>query len=466
MKTAYLTLCALASLLLLACSHEADTILTFESGSQQVIDNKLEFNAGGGEANLFFTTNEGTNPDISVSYPGQREPEWLIATGSIVRGKGEITFICEENSTTRQRETAVQVKVGNASFTVKVVQRPVGIVKTQQTDYVVRENEQTLEIGLTANGELTFATRFDCPAWIQHTVTGQGENVKLQLSIDANKGLGRVAFVDVYVDGQKKLSISLRQQPAAFAEEVVMPDVKAGSLFVQLGDDAANLCRIRRLTIIGHLNALDLQVLRQRLLKSGLAAQSYPLHLDLHWTYIEKGDECHYPGLNPELSENPPYVKEASLPSSLFSYASDLVSLELPESLEEIGEHCFQGCTGLERISIPESVVAIGEYAFKSCSKLEEIEISPYSKLTSLGEYAFATGTRLKSLVLPVGLTQVSKFTFRSCHADTLRLDWEVPPVWEITPKGKTLSVPSGTKQAYESAPNWNGFENIIEHDL
>lgn len=466
MRTAFLTLCVLVSLLFLACSHEANTILTFESGSQKVIDNQLEFSASGGEANLLFTTNEETNPDISVIYPGRTETGWLTATGCIVRRDGEISFFCEENGSYRQREASVRVKVGNTSFTVKVVQLPMGIVKAKHTDYVVSEKEQTKEIELTTNGKLTFATRFDRPAWIHYTTTGEGEKVKLQLSIAPNEGLGRVAFVDVYMDGQKHLSISLRQQPAAFAEEVVMPDVKAGSLFVLLGDDATNLCRIRHLTIMGRLNALDLLVLKQRLFKSGMIAQAYPLHLDLYNTRIEAGNKCCYPGLKIELTEQLPYVKEASLPSEIFSYIDNLVALELPGYLEEMKGHCFQNCTGLEKISIPEDVTAIGEYAFKGCSKLGTIDISPYSKLASLGDYAFATRTRLKYLFLPIRLTHVSKFAFKSCHVDTLCLDWETPPVWESVPKGKTLSVPSGTKQAYESAPYWNDFENIVEHDL
>lgn len=466
MRTPYLILYTLVSLLLLTNCHEAETVVIFESGSQKVIDSNLTFGPGGGEASLYFTTNEETEPVISISYPPRNESEWLAVTGYIDRGEGKIVFYCEENKGFDKREASVQVKIGNASFIIKVVQRPTGVVKTEHTDYVVNEKKQTKEIEFTTNGKLTFAIRFDCPAWIHYTTTGEGENVKLQLSIDPNEGLGRVAFIDAYVDDVKHLSISLRQQPGIFPQNVVMPDVKTGSLFVLLGDDTDNLRHIRRLTIVGSLNALDLQVLKLRLFKSGMIAQSYPLHLDLHQAYIEEGKKCYYPGLKIELPEEPPYIKEASLPSAIFSYADNLVSLELPGYLEEIDGHCFQGCTGLERISIPEDVIAIGEYAFKNCTKLEEIEITPYSKLTSLGEYAFATGTRLKSLFLPISLTQVSKFTFRSCQVDTLYLDWEAPPIWEIVPKGKTLSVPSGTKQAYKSAPNWKDFEDIVEHDL
>lgn len=467
MKTSYLTLCTLASLLLLlSCSREADTFLTIESGSQTLVKHNLEFYATGGEANLFFTTNEKTEPVISVRYPERSESDWLSATGHIDRGEGEILFVCEENSTYNKREASVQVTVGKASFTVQVVQRPAGFVKTGYTDYVVSEKEQTKELEFTTNGELTFVPRFDQPAWIHCTSTGQGENVKLQLSIASNEGLGRVAFVDVYVDGQKHLSICLRQQPAAFSEDVVMPDVKAGSLFVLLGDDAANLRRIRSLTIAGSLNALDFYVLKQGLFKSGLIAQSYPLRLDLYETRLEKGGDSCYPGLKVELTGSLPSVEEAFLSSEIFSYVDNLVSLELPGYLEELGDGCFRGCGGLERISIPDGVFAIGGYAFAGCTRLEEIRITPYSKLTSAGDYAFATRTRLNSLFLPAGLTQVSKYTFRSFNVDTLYLASEVPPVWEVVPKGKTLSVPSGTKQAYESAPNWSGFEDIVEHDL
>lgn len=466
MRTIYLTLYTLVSLLFTSCSHETDTFLTFDAGSEKLINNKLEFYSDGGNADLFFTTNKDTQPVISIDYPTRDESEWLSAKGFVDSGNGEITIHCDKNNTFNKREASIHVVVDDASFTVKVAQRPAGMVNTAYDNYTVGETEQTKEIELTSNGKLTFSLRFDRPAWIKYDTTEQEGKVKLLLSIEPNEGLGRIAFIDVYVDGIKHSSISVRQQPATFSPDVVMPAIEAGSLYVLLGDDEANIRHIRNLTISGSLNALDLYVLKQRLFLSGLIARSYPLRLDLYETYIFEGYKPFYSDWKIELPDNLPFIEEASLSSETFAYVDNIVSLELPGYLEKIGPYCFRGCTGLERINIPDDVIVIGEYAFKGCAELKEINITPFSKLTSLGDYAFATGTRLKSLYLPIGLTHISEFAFKSCHVDSLYLDWEIPPVLQIVPKGQILSVPSGSKQIYESTPNWSNFKNIVEHDL
>lgn len=465
-RTIYLTLYTLLSLLLLSCSHENDTILTFDSGSKELINNKLEFSVNGGNADLFFTTNKDAQPVISIDYLTLDEPEWLNAEGFIDNGNGEITIHCAKNPTFDKREASIHVTVDDASFTINVIQRPKGTVNTAYDAYVVGEKEQTKEIEFTSNGKLTFSLRFDRPIWIKCDTIEQEGKVQLQLSIEPNEGLGRIAFIDVYVDGIKHSSISVRQQPATFSPDVVIPAVEAGSLYVLLGDEEANIRHIRNLTISGSLNTLDLYVLKQRLFLSGLIARSYPLQLDLYETYIFKGYQSYYSDLEIDLPDNLPFIEEASLSSETFANVDNIVSLELPGYLEKIGSHCFQGCTGLERINIPDDVIIIGEYAFKGCSELEEIKITPFSKLTSLGDYAFATGTRLKSLYLPIGLTCISELAFKSCHVDSLYLDWEIPPVLKIVPEGQTLSVPSGTKELYETAPGWSNFKNIVEHDL
>ncbi len=465
MKTIYLTLTTLVSLLLISCNHETDTVLTFDAGSEKLINNKLEFSSDGGNANLLFTINKNMQPVISIDYMTRDESEWLSAKGSVDSGNGEIMIHCDKNNTFNKREASIHVVVDDASFTVRVIQRPAGIVNTTYDNYVVGEKEQSKEIELTSNGKLTFSLRFDQPAWIKYDTTEQEEKVKLLLSIEPNGGLGRIAFIDVYVDGIKHSSISVRQQPATFSPDVVIPAVEAGSLYILLGDDEANIRHIRNLTISGSLNALDLYVLKQRLFLSGLIARSYPLRLDLYEVRIFEGYKSYYPDLKIELPDGLPYIEEATLSSETFANIDNIVSLELPAYLEKIGPHCFQGCTGLERINIPDDVVGIGEYAFKGCSKLEEINITPFSKLASLGDYAFATGTKLKSLYLPIGLTHISEFAFKSCHVESLYLDWETPLILKVVPKGETLSVPSGTKQVYESTPNWSNFKNIIEHN-
>lgn len=466
MRTSCQLLLAFVSLLLLSCSNDTDTVLTFDAESEHIISRNLEFSADGGEADLYFTTNKEVQPVISYGNSSRREPEWLWAEGIVSRGKGRIIVYCDENDAFQSREATLYVSVDDASFTVKVVQSPKSMISITQKDYVVGPKKQTLDIELITNGKLTFSQRFDQPSWMDYTVSEAGNNkVKLQLSVAANEKWGRVAFVDIYVNGMKHTTLSIRQQPAAFASEVEMPAVKAGSLFVLLGDEETNLRRIRSLTLGGSLNALDLHVLKQRLFLSGRIAQSYPLALDMYQAHIYEDAHFPYSGLEIDCPDHLSYIVDNCLRPDLFEGVENLVSLKLPAYLKGIAERSFAGCRGLKQISIPSEVTVIGGWAFHSCSALEEVVIPPYSRLTSLGDYVFATLSQMKSLYLPGRLTGVSELTFRSCHVETLRVDWETPPLWVSVPQGEVLSVPAGSKSLYESAPLWKEFTSIIEHE-
>ena len=82
-----------------------------------------------------------------------------------------------------------------------------------------------------------------------------------------------------------------------------------------------------------------------------------------------------------------------SLPYEVFGWIEALKEVILPNTLTEIGNYAFSGCTGLTSITIPEGVTSIGEYAFSGCNSLESVTI-PQS-VSSIGNRAFAdcTGT-------------------------------------------------------------------------
>ena len=72
---------------------------------------------------------------------------------------------------------------------------------------------------------------------------------------------------------------------------------------------------------------------------------------------------------------------------SAFVNCSNLVAVELPESLLAIENYAFNGCARLESIEIPSSVRSIGYGAFDGCSSLKQVAIP--SGITSIDEYTF-----------------------------------------------------------------------------
>lgn len=85
------------------------------------------------------------------------------------------------------------------------------------------------------------------------------------------------------------------------------------------------------------------------------------------------------------------------------AFASRLfTAVQLPDTLESIGDNAFIGCEFLESISIPEGVKSIGERAFERCFALVTVEL-PQS-LETIGRMAFKDCIKLFTITIPSGL--------------------------------------------------------------
>ena len=120
-------------------------------------------------------------------------------------------------------------------------------------------------------------------------------------------------------------------------------------------------------------------------------------------------------------------------------------NVELPDTIEIIGNSTFFGLNNLESIKIPKNVKSIGKRTFSDCPKIEEIQLDSdneffavddgvlydynktkllsfptakkgeYTGLTSLLEvddYAFYYTTKINKLILPAGIKNVGQYAF------------------------------------------------------
>lgn len=92
---------------------------------------------------------------------------------------------------------------------------------------------------------------------------------------------------------------------------------------------------------------------------------------------------------------------------------SDIVSIEIPGSVQSIGENAFKKCRKLQKVVIRDGCKTIADGAFSSCPKLEEI-ILPHT-LEHLGDGVFADDVNLPSVTLPEKLTTIPNRTFTNC---------------------------------------------------
>lgn len=75
-----------------------------------------------------------------------------------------------------------------------------------------------------------------------------------------------------------------------------------------------------------------------------------------------------------------------------------LTSINLPDSVEYIGDMAFEDCINLKKISLPKSLYTVCDETFLGCESLESVELS---EVVNIGVSAFAHCTSLKSIVIP-----------------------------------------------------------------
>ena len=199
-----------------------------------------------------------------------------------------------------------------------------------------------------------------------------------------------------------------------------------------------------------------------------------------------------------------------------FYGCSNLLSLELPNSVTSIDDYAFYGCSNLVSIDIPDSVTRIGNYAFRSCYNLTSIEIpnsvtsisntafNACSGLTSMkvlsgnpvydsrnncnaiietdsntliagcrnsiipstvlsvGDYAFSGCSTLTSIAIPNSVTSIGNYAFRSCSGLTsITIPSSVTSIGNSPFSGcynlKSIVVDSGNP-VYDSRNNCNAI--------
>ena len=129
-----------------------------------------------------------------------------------------------------------------------------------------------------------------------------------------------------------------------------------------------------------------------------------------------------------------------------FTGCTSLISIEIPASVETIGQAAFKNCsklasvtfeegsqlktidgdfgdgtgafsdcTSLTSIEIPASVEIIGKAAFKGCSKLANVTFEEGSQLKTIDVKAFYHCTSLTSIEIPASVETIGQAAFKNC---------------------------------------------------
>lgn len=138
--------------------------------------------------------------------------------------------------------------------------------------------------------------------------------------------------------------------------------------------------------------------------------------------------------------------------------------ITIPDGVVKIASGAFRAYKGLEKVDIPESVQIIGENAFAGCINLSEIQIS--GKVESLSG-TFAGCSSLETVSLPDCLKFFEEGVFEACeNLAEINIPKELKIIGKNVFKGcKNLSeitLNSGLKIIDESAFEESGIEKIV----
>ena len=143
-----------------------------------------------------------------------------------------------------------------------------------------------------------------------------------------------------------------------------------------------------------------------------------------------------------------------------FGACSSLNYITIPGSVTEIGPAAFYGCSALKNVILPSGLKLIDENLFWGCTSLTSVTIP--AGVTSIAEEAFRECLVLPSIIIPSSVTEIGNRAFEDCTSlksifSEIQTPFAIPDnVFNGIPSDATLSVPEGTKTAYQNTAGWN----------
>ena len=142
--------------------------------------------------------------------------------------------------------------------------------------------------------------------------------------------------------------------------------------------------------------------------------------------------------------------------ASAFDNCTALSDMTLPKNLKTLGWLAFAGCSSLKTLTMPASLTESGGSAFSKCTGLKEVYFEKGSKAVEFEQFRFCTS--LEKVVLPAGLERIGIDAFTGCTSlKSLSIPASVAEIGKYPARSCTslqeITVASGNRH-YTS---WNG---------
>lgn len=88
--------------------------------------------------------------------------------------------------------------------------------------------------------------------------------------------------------------------------------------------------------------------------------------------------------------------------------------VKIGNSVKEISEAAFCGCSNAKYITIPDSVISIGKRCFEFCQKIKSIELPIHTKIIKVRAFSYCEN--LNTIILPDDLETISSGILGYCR--------------------------------------------------
>ena len=149
-----------------------------------------------------------------------------------------------------------------------------------------------------------------------------------------------------------------------------------------------------------------------------------------------------------------------------------LTSIDLPESVESLGDGAFFYNTQLKQLRLPASVVTIGDYVLAGSNAVANDTVLSRG-LVKIGSYALYNWNRVAQLIIPktvesIGTKAMAGMTaLKNLYAEPLTVPESADSLWAgVDQSTVTLYVNSAAVSDYKAAEQWKEFKIIDDPTL
>ena len=383
---------------------------------------------GGESKTISYTITDATENTVvkAIAQDG-----WKVKVNATSTDKGTITITAPNPIV----ESEILVFANDGSYRTVMV-----FLNCMQGQINIADNSidatpagGTQEIKLTTNLDYTVEIPDNAKSWLSLAPeTRAMREDTIVFEVTANEGIQRYATVALKDEQGNILQTIIFRQLGMCTE--IHVETK-GELENELaGYDYAN---IESLKITGVLNDVDFLFIYRMMpnLKNldiaevnitALPTQAFynsknVEHLILPNTLITIGEEMFYQS---DLRSVVIPTNVTTVGYSAFKRCSSLttVTFEKESQLKTIGGDYYYGgafsdCTALTSIEIPASVETIGNTAFSDCSSLATVTFEKGSRLKTIGNNAYYRCTSLTSIEIPASVETIEKKAFMHCSS-------------------------------------------------